>query len=180
MVRESSRQAQDREMGIRDRGAMSGGKLPEGNNNFGTGTGNKMKYKEYKDKIKEIFDKTRSIKCPAFDNEEINFNAKGVNHLLFKGDRSQRDSKRIETNIRLLPSAIYLLQKSTFWQEESRYEKDGKVYNYWAFEAVIDDRRIKVIIRQVGNSKKHFWSVIPAWRRDKFGVLNAKSKNLEK
>ena len=138
-----------------------------------------MMYKTYKDKIKKIFDKTEKVKCPAFDNEEINFNAKGINHLLFKGDRSQRDSKRIETHIRLLPSAIYLLQNATFWQEESTYEKGERIYKYWAFEAVVKDRRIKVIVRQVGNSKKHFWSVIPAWRRDKFGILNAKSRNLE-
>lgn len=139
-----------------------------------------MKYHYYKNKIKDIFDKTKTVKCPAFENEEINFNAKGINHLLFKRDRSQRDSKRIETNVRLLPSAIYLLQNATFWQEESEYKKEGKVYKFWAFEAVVNKRRIKVIVRQVGNSKKHFWSVIPAWRKDKFGVINAKKRNLEK
>src|SRR3990167_9251140 len=116
----------------------------------------------YKDKIRKIFDKTKSVLCPAFDNGEIIFNAKGINHLLFKGNRSQRDSKRIETNIRLLPRAIYLLQNATFWQEESTYEKDGKHYRHWAFEAIVEDRRIKVIVRQVGNGNKHFWSVIPA------------------
>jgi len=64
-------------------------------------------------------------------------------------------------------------------QEESKYIKKGKVYLFWAFEAVVDKRRIKVIIRQVGNGKRHFWSVIPAWRRNKFGVINAKKSNLE-
>ena len=134
----------------------------------------------YKDKIRKIFDKTKSVLCPAFDNGEIIFNAKGINHLIFKGNRSQRDSKRIETNIRLLPSAIDLLKRTTFWQEENEYERAGKLYKYWAFEAVIEKRRIKVIIRQVGNGKKHFWSVIPAWRKDKFGIINAQNKNLER
>jgi len=56
-----------------------------------------------------------------------------------------------------------------YFQEESNYKK----------EAVINDRRIKVVIRQVGNGQKHFWSVIPAWRKDRFGIINARKKNLE-
>ena len=139
-----------------------------------------MNYRKYKIQIKILFDSTGSIDCPAFNFEKISFNAKGINHLLFKGDRSQRDKKRIETNIRLLPNAIFLLEKTTFWQEESQYEKDKKVYKFWAFEAVINKRRIKVIIRQIGNGKKHFWSVIPAWRKNKYGLINAKTQNLEK
>ena len=27
--------------------------------------------------------------------------------------------------------------------------------------------------------KKHFWSVIPAWRKDRFGILNARKRNME-
>jgi len=33
----------------------------------------------YKDQIRKIFDKTKSVLCPAFDNGEIIFNAKGIN-----------------------------------------------------------------------------------------------------
>ena len=28
--------------------------------------------------------------------------------------------------------------------------------------------------------KKHFWSVIPAWRKTRFGISNAPNTNLEK
>src|SRR3989344_2642932 len=135
--------------------------------------------KLYKKQIKEIFDKTGQVSCPAFSGEEIIFNAKGINHLIYKGDRSRREMSRIKTNIRLLPRAIKLLGTATFYQEESSYKRERHVYRFWAFEAVVEDRRIKVIVRQIGKGKKHFWRVIPAWRKDRFGILNAKSRNLE-
>ncbi|OGK46106.1 hypothetical protein A3A93_06635 [Candidatus Roizmanbacteria bacterium RIFCSPLOWO2_01_FULL_38_12] len=118
-----------------------------------------MNYHTYKKQIKAIFVRTKKVSCPAFNHEEIIFNAKGINHL---------------------PRAIHLVKNATFWQEENKEERNGEIYRYFAFEAVVENRRIKVIIRQVGNGNKHFWSVIPAWRRDRFGVLNAKSRNLEK
>lgn len=126
--------------------------------------------------IKEIFQVTKKIKCPAFPKEEVSFNGKGINHLIYKGPRSKRDAKRIEVNLRLLPSAIKLLKIMPIAQEEnSRIGSDNREYKYWAFEGVVDHRRIKVVIRQIGNGTKHFYSIIPCWRRDRFGnVFNAK------
>lgn len=134
----------------------------------------------YKSQVQLIFTQTKQISCPAFNGELVIFNAKGINHLLYKGNRSERDISRIQTNIHLLPGAIKILRLMPFFQEESFYEKNGEVFKFWAFEAVVDGRRIKAIIRQKGRGKKHFWSVIPAWRKDRFGVLNAKDRNLEK
>ena len=134
---------------------------------------------KFKDKIKKIFDATKEVRCPAFPDEKIVFNAKGINHLIYKGDRSRREQSRIQTNIRLLPSAIKVLKAMAYPQEETSYLRVGVNYKFWTFEAVVDNRRIKVIIRQVGNGKKHFWSVIPAWRKDRFGILNAKKRNIE-
>ena len=131
--------------------------------------------KTLKEKVKDIFQQNRSLICPAFPNEEIIFNAKGINHLFYKGSRRKRLASRIKANLRLLPRAIELLKKMPIPQEEDSYTKDKKKYNFWAFEGVVDSRRIKVIIRQVGNGKKHFWSVIPFWRKKRFGVRNSKS-----
>ncbi|PJC38843.1 hypothetical protein CO044_02815, partial [Candidatus Peregrinibacteria bacterium CG_4_9_14_0_2_um_filter_38_9] len=115
----------------------------------------------HKQKIQTIFSKAKEIACPAFGQEKIYFNAKGINHLLYKGSRSKRDAKRIEINIRLLPRAIQVLRVMPYFQEESCYVNDSTTYKFWAFEAVAEGRRIKVIVRQVGNGNKHFWSVIP-------------------
>lgn len=134
---------------------------------------------KYKDQIKKFFNQHGEIVCPAFPNEKIIFNAKGINHLIYKGNRSRREESRIFANIRLLPLAVKTLHAMPLWQEENSYAKDGTLYKFWCFEAVVDNRRIKVIVRQVGNGKKHFWSVIPAWRKDRYGIVSAKNKNLE-
>src|SRR3989338_2829540 len=133
----------------------------------------------YKNQIKKIFNLTKEIDCPAFPNEKVVFNAKGINHLIYKGNRSRREESRILTNIRLLPRAIQVLKHMDYSQEETSYLRENTTFKFWTFEAVIDERRIKVIVRQVGRGKKHFWSVIPAWRKDRFGILNAKKRNLE-
>jgi hypothetical protein len=130
----------------------------------------------YKIQIKKIFDQNKEITCPVFPNEKIILNAKGINHLIYKGNRSRRETERILTNIRLLPSAIKVLKFMAFAQEESFYIKDNITYRFWTFEAVVEERRIKVIVRQIGKGKKHFWSVIPAWRKDRYGILNAKRR----
>lgn len=135
--------------------------------------------RKFKDQIKKIFDATKEVRCPAFPDEKVAFNAKGINHLIYKGNRSRREQSRIQTNIRLLPSAIKVLKVMVYPQEETSYLRVGVNYKFWTFEAVVDNRRIKVIVRQVGNGKKHFWSVIPAWRKDRFGILNAKKRNIE-
>jgi hypothetical protein len=130
---------------------------------------------KFKDQIKKIFDENKEIVCPAFPKEKIFFNSKGINHLIYKGARSMREMSRIKTNIRLLPGAIKLLKIMPVSQEEACYENHGIKMRYWAFEGVIDGRRIKVVIRQKGNGNKHFFSVIPAWRKDRFGnVKNSK------
>ena len=134
---------------------------------------------KFKDQIKKLFNQYKEIVCPAFLDEKIVFNAKGINHLIYKGNRSRREESRILANIRLLPRAVKMLLVMPLWQEENSYTKDGVLYKFWCFEAVVDDRRIKAIVRQVGNGRKHFWSVIPAWREDRYGMVNAKNRNLE-
>ena len=133
-----------------------------------------------KDQIQKIFHQNKDIVCPAFPNEKIILNAKGINHLIYKGGRSRREKSRILTNIRLLPSAMKVLKLMPLWQEESSYTRDKVQFKFWCFEGVVDNRRIKVIVRQVGKGRKHFWSVIPAWRKDRYGILNAKNRDLEK
>ncbi len=43
--------------------------------------------------------------------------------------------------------------------------------NYFEFIAVLNEIRLKVIIKQIENGEKFFWSLIPFWGFDK------KSKN---
>ncbi len=67
----------------------------------------------YKKQIKKIFDQNKEISCPAFPNEKVVLNSKGLHHIFYKGGQTKF----------------------------ARSEKE------------------------IGNGNKHFWSVIPAWRR---------------
>src|SRR3989344_6631429 len=126
-----------------------------------------------RDKARLQYFKIKKVKCPAFAKEAVIFNAKGFNRIFYKGARSERDFKDAQTRVRLLDRAVILLKKSGVVQEENAYKAESKEkvkeFKFWAFEGVIEDRRIKVVVRQIGKGKKHFWSVIPAWRSVRFG-----------
>jgi len=89
--------------------------------------------------------------------------------------KSARTKHEARVRVKLLSRAVKLLQLMPLPQEESTYLFERKRYRFWAFEGVVDNKRIKVIVRQAGNGSKHFWSVIPAWRKTRFGPRNAKS-----
>lgn len=125
-----------------------------------------------------FFMKHKSVKCPAFPNENVVFNSKGLSHIFFKGSKkvSSRSNKEVATRVNLLTRALKVLQVMALPQEEFCITNiKGEKYKYFAFKAVVNRRRIKVIIRQVGKGQKHFWSVIPAWRKIRGQRINAKS-----
>lgn len=131
----------------------------------------------YKNQIKKIFDQNKEISCPAFPNEKVVLNSKGLHHIFYKGGQTKfaRSEKESSARASLIPRAIKVLKYMCFVQEDSQLVIGTKIIRYWAFEAVVDGRRIKVIVRQIGNGNKHFWSVIPAWRRIRGEIMNAKS-----
>lgn len=132
-----------------------------------------------KKQAKEFFKKNKFVSCPAFPKERVVFNSKGLSHLFYEGGirKPTRPFKEVELRVNLLSSALKVLQHMPFIQEETTLVNyQGKTCYYFAFEAVVNERRIKVIVRQVGKGQKHFWSVIPAWRRIRGKIINAKSK----
>lgn len=141
----------------------------------------KSSTKLLKSQARRFFRKTKSIECPAFPKKNIIFNSKGLSHLFYKGTKkiSTRDFSQTSIRIKLLSRAARLLKLANYPQEENTFLIDKKKYRYWAFEGVINNKRIKVIIRQVGQGKKHFWSVIPAWRRTRGQIQNSRG-NLSK
>jgi hypothetical protein len=49
----------------------------------------------------------------------------------------------------------------------SRWEKVLKDVTFYEFISVVDNLRIKVVIKQVALGQKYFWSVRPFWGIDK-------------
>jgi len=46
-------------------------------------------------------------------------------------------------------------------------EKVAFEVKFYEFIAVLDNVRVKVVIKEVSGGQKHFWSVIPFWGIDK-------------
>jgi len=118
------------------------------------------------------------VRCPYF-GEEIVFNAKGLRHLKFKSDQQARTQKEQYARLKLIRIAPEVLKRSHtvqgIWKvrqfEEQKIEGSWrhamKEVSFFEFLAVIDDVRIKVIVKEVEGGNKYFWSVIPFWGIDK-------------
>ncbi len=136
------------------------------------------------DKIREdahnFYQTIGAIHCPALNNELVRFTAEGFNHLIFKGRRRERSKNDQITKFKLLTKAKTVLELTTTYQEydesytttrKKRFKKtvdETATVKYWGFVAIIQNFRVKIIVRQIGNGQKQFWSVIPAWRTDRY------------
>jgi hypothetical protein len=122
------------------------------------------------------------VYCPYF-KEKIAFNDKGLTHLKFKKNKFARERKdqymRLK-NIHIAPLVLkssYTLQEYQIKKEfidiatNTRKEKIQKDVYYYAFVAIVRDgnfdKRVKVVIRQVADGIKMFWSIIPYWKSNK-------------
>lgn len=140
-------------------------------------------YQKLREDAQKFYSDIRSVFCPAF-NEKIYFNSEGFNHIVFKNARSERERTSQILRFKLLPLAVKLITTSTTYQEfeetiqefsvksyKKRIQKSKSV-RYWGIIAIIDGRKIKVIIRKVGDSGAiHFWSIVPAWTTNKYRDL---------
>jgi len=129
----------------------------------------KLGYAESRQKAKEIYSKIGSVKCPALDSE-VFFSRIGFNHIIRKGHqlRTKAEQKRrfvliqYAKQIILDPKATILFRESTVREKINKYGKRVIVESharFWTFVATIHGCKIKVVIRQLDDGKKHFLSI---------------------
>ena len=131
-----------------------------------------------KNEAEKFYKIINDIYCPYF-KEKIAFNTKGLKHLKFKSNRQARPGKDQYSRLKLIHLALEVLKQSHTLQgvcqirrfetqkTNSRWEQTMKDVTYYEFIAVINNVRIKIIIKEVLGGEKHFWSVIPFWGIDK-------------
>ncbi len=116
-----------------------------------------------------------SVYCPFFEND-IPFNAKALNHIFFKGSRSERLFEDCQTRMRLFKRAVKLLKNVSTVSGYFCDTRHPKTVEYWEFIGVMDNRRIAVVVRKEGNGNPHFWSVIPKWKTIDGSIVNTGGK----
>lgn len=137
-------------------------------------------YEKLREDANNYYNAIGKLHSPAF-NEEVAFNAEGFNHIVYKTARTERERPSQILRFKLLPLARKLVEISTTFQEfeetikefnVKRHKKKVKVsqpVKYWGIIAIIDGRKIKVILRKIGeNGRMHFWSIVPAWATNKY------------
>lgn len=137
-------------------------------------------YQKVKDNYQKTYQNIGKIFSPAL-NEDINFSAVGFGHMIFKNRKTERDKGSQIVRFKLIPLAVKLISLSTTHQEFEELIKSfqvrshkkkvqkNKLVSYWGIIAIINNKKIKVIIRRIGhNGKLHFWSVIPDWKTSKY------------
>lgn len=131
-------------------------------------------FNEVSQRGEDLYKSMGEIYCPYF-KEKISFNAKGLEHLKFKRHEKARLEKDQYMRFKLISLApevlklshtlqgIYETKKFERTRMHSRTELVLKVVNYYEFIAVIKRNRVKVIVKQIDNGEKFFWSLIPFW-----------------
>ena len=139
---------------------------------------NEADFETTKSKAEEFYSNIGSVRCPYF-NDNITFNAKGIRNLKFKSDEVARPREDQYSRLKLIYLAPEVLKLSRTVQgiwHTKRFEKQKthsswetvlKDISYYEFMAVLENVRIKVIIKEVFGGEKHFWSVIPFWGIDR-------------
>lgn len=121
---------------------------------------------------KKVYGFQNELYCPYLTTK-IALTSDGFNHLQNKPNRQPRNIREQIVKLSLLRKALKIIPKCGTLQEyRERTEKVGKKsydgfykmksVKYWGFHAIIDGkkRKIKVILKQVGDGKIIFWSVM--------------------
>jgi hypothetical protein len=135
-------------------------------------------FNNLKFKNEELYKTIGEVYCPYF-KEKIIFNAKGLEHLKFKSKNHARSRDDQYIKLKLLYLAPKIIKLSSTIQgfserkvfelnrSNQRNEKILVSAFYYEFVAVLEEFRVRIIIKKVGTAPKYFWSIIPHWKVDK-------------
>lgn len=126
-----------------------------------------------KEKAEKLYLDKKEIYCPYFQKKII-LNSDGFHHLQFSSRRERNKNEQF-LKFRLLQSALEIIGKSGTIQEYRKIlmpvgkksKQDGfikmKEVEFWGLVAIIGERskKIKTILRRVGDGNIIFWSVMP-------------------
>ena len=131
----------------------------------------KLGYEKAKQQAKQLYSKIGRIKSPALGDEYVFFTSAGFDHILRKGriPRTRNEQKRRFTLLPYVesivknPTAKIVYRKTEVKEKANRHGENvliESVAHFWTFIEKFDDCTIKVVVRQLENKNKHFFSVM--------------------
>jgi len=126
--------------------------------------GDEVDIEGIKREAESLYGTIGDVWCPYL-NEVVHLDAGGLMHLKCKPDGRGRSPEEQYARFKLLPFAPRIIGRSSTVQGIAR---SAQGILFYEFIAVMDEVRIKVIVRQDNSdNQKRFWSVIPFWRKTK-------------
>jgi hypothetical protein len=117
-----------------------------------------MSYRAYRRRAKIFYKTLMSVPSPHLDGAYVVFNNIGFKHLIRKAKvRSKKEQMKRFNLLRTVPDILKDSDAIVSYRSEFR---DGRMVHYWAFSKEKEGREIRVVVRQVGNGIKHFYSVM--------------------
>ncbi len=111
-------------------------------------------YDRRKQEAKERYMQVGRVWCPALDTH-VSFNRIGFKHLIRK--HSERRTKKEQ--IRRFSLLAYAGSTLTAKNIHMIYRQKDERMRFWAFLGEFDGVAIKLIVRQIGDKQKHFFSI---------------------
>ncbi len=131
-------------------------------------------FKEVKERGEEFYKSLGDVACP-FLKDKVSFGAQGLEHLKFKRREKARLERDQYMRFKLLHLAPEILRSSHTLQgilETKKFERIRtnnrtetilKLVTYYEFTAVLKRNRVRIIVKQIENGQKYFWSIVPFW-----------------
>lgn len=129
-------------------------------------------FKNIREEAEKFYKNIENVYCPYLKTS-ISFNAKGLSHIKMKSRNKARAKSDQYLRLKFLKLTPYILKKSGTLQEFNKKEN----IKYFGFTAIINNLRLKIIIKQENHNNPYFWSIIPFWKREK-DEMNQKIKKV--
>lgn len=131
-------------------------------------------FQEVSGKGEKLYKSFSAVYCPYLESL-VYFNAQGLEHLKFKRARyaRPRHDQYMRFKLLYLVPEILRLSKTVQGIGETNHLERVRIHSrtdivlravtYYEFIAVLRGVRIKVVVKQIENGQKFFWSIIPFW-----------------
>ena len=132
-------------------------------------------FQRVKQEAEDYYKTVNAVFCPYLKSK-INFNAKGLDHIKMKSWNKSRLVSDQYLRLKFLKLVQEVLKNSGTLQEfhetknferikdTGRWQSIMKPIVYYGFVAILNNVKIKIIVKRVEGGQPYFWSVIPFWK----------------
>ena len=148
---------------------------------------NVEQFQRVKQEAENYYKTVNAVFCPYLKSK-INFNAKGLDHIKMKSWNKSRLVSDQYLRLKFLKLVQEVLKNFGTLQEfretknferikdTGRWQSIMKPVVYYGFVAILNNVKIKIIVKRVEGGQPYFWSVIPFWKTQRDEIFQKMKK----